>query len=144
MTQRRIIGWRERIALPELGISSLKVKTDTGARSSAIHAHIVSVRQVDGVESVEFDLLDKKGRAASRHLFPLFAIRSVKNTSGLIEERYTIKTAIVLGGESWPIQITLTDRAKMKYDMILGRKAIRKRKFLVDPAKSYLAGAPEL
>ena len=138
----QIIGWREHVGLPELGITSLNVKIDTGARTSALHAHVVKVSEVDGVSMVEFDLLNVEDKVGSRHVFPIFDKRAVKNTSGVPEERYVIKTLMVLGRRRWPIEITLADRTEMTHDMILGRIAVRRRNLFIDAGRSYLAGDP--
>lgn len=138
----KIIGWREHVGLPELGIVSLNVKIDTGARTSALHAHIINVSQGDGVTLVEFNLLNADDRAESHHVFPVFDKRAVKNTSGVPDERYVIKTMMVLGRRRWPIEITLADRAEITHDMILGRMAVRRRNLFVDAGRSYLAGDP--
>ena len=139
----RIIGWREYVGLPELGLACLKVKIDTGARTSALHAHIIDVRQVDGVNMVEFNLLNALAKPESHHLFPVFDFRAVKNTSGVPEERYVIKTTMVLGKKRWPIEVTLTDRTEMTFDMILGRIAMRRRNIVINPGRSYLMGKPQ-
>ena len=138
----QIIGWKEVIGLPELGIPSLKVKVDTGARSSALHANIIDVRDVHGVSMVEFDLLNPDEKPESRHIIPVFGILAVKNTSGIVQDRYAIKTVMAMGGKQWPIHVTLADRTTMKYDMILGRMALRNRNLLINPRRSYLAGDP--
>lgn len=140
----QIIGWREHVGLPELGIASLNVKIDTGARTSALHANIIDVRDVDGISMVEFDLLNSDEMAESRHIFPVFDQRAVKNTSGVPELRYVIKTKMVLGRRRWPIEITLANRTAMTHDMILGRIAIRRRNLFVDAGRSYLVGDPIL
>lgn len=138
----KIIGWREHVGLPELDIASLNVKIDTGARTSALHANVISVTEVNGIRMVEFNLLNAENKAESHHTFPIFDKRAVKNTSGVPEERYVIKTMMVLGKRKWPIEITLADRNQMTHDMILGRIAIRRRNLFVDAGRSYLAGEP--
>ncbi|MDA8708145.1 RimK/LysX family protein [Hellea sp.] len=143
MTTPKIIGWREHIGLPDLGIKSLNVKIDTGARTSALHAHVVDVREMDGVKMVEFDLLNIMSKPASRHLCPVFDKRAVKNTGGIPEDRYIIKTRMILGKRLWPVQVSLTDRTEMTFAMILGRKAVRQRNLVIDPGQSYLAGEPQ-
>jgi len=139
----QIIGWREHVGLPELGIASLNVKIDTGARTSALHAQVINVRQVDGVNMVEFNLLSAEDRVESHHVFPVYDKRAIKNTSGVPEQRYVIKTMMVLGRRSWPIEVNLADRAEMTHDMILGRIAVRRRNLFVDAGRSYLAGEPK-
>jgi len=140
----RIIGWREYVSLPELGLSDLNVKIDTGARTSALHAHVINISEIDGVEMVEFNLLDSDGEPSSHHIFPVYDFRAIKNTSGIAEQRYVILTKMVIGTKRWTIDVALSDRAAMKHDMILGRKAIRRRNIVVDPGRSYLQGKPQV
>jgi len=133
-----IIGWREHISLPELGIHALAVKIDTGARTSALHAEDQQFFERDGVEWVSFcvplagDLKTKRVEA------PVIDDREIKNTSGKPERRIVIATTIRMETRSWRIETSLADRESMKFDMILGRTAIRRRGLLVDPGKSFL------
>jgi hypothetical protein len=140
----RIVGWRECVALPELGISELKVKIDTGARTSALHAHITEVREVDAKMLIEFDLLNMLGKPVTHHVFPVSEVRMIKNTSGIAEQRYVIRTVMKLGTKRWKIDVALSDRAEMKHDMILGRRAVRGRNIVVDPGRSFLQTKPRI
>ena len=139
-----IIGWRETIALPDLGVSSMKAKIDTGARTSALHAREVRLFDQDGAHWVEFipavaELKEKRLVRA-----PLIEHRPIKNTSGIPDERPVIGARLSIGGRSWLIEVSLADRERMEFDLILGRTAIRRRGILVDPGKSFLAGHPKL
>lgn len=138
---KNLIGWREHIGLPELGIGSIKAKVDTGARTTALHAIVVGVRKEDGKAWLDFRIFHgkKAGEIVSR---PLIEQRDIKNTSGVPETRYVIKTLMHIGTRRWPIEISLADREKMAFDIILGRTAIRGHGLLVDPGKSFLAGKP--
>lgn len=133
-----IIGWREWISLPELGIKRLKAKVDTGARTSALHAHQVECYQDHGVNKVKFTIYPL-------HHFPekpvvcvaeLQDIRWVTDSGGHREQRPVIKTLIKMADKSWPIEITLTSRDDMSFRMLLGRTAMQNQ-FVVDPASSY-------
>jgi len=138
------IGWREYVDLPEFGIHHLKVKIDTGARTSAIHAHVVRTFDKDNVAFVEFELLKPAAVKKPHFSLPIFATRSVKNTGGIAEIRYSVMTKLIMGDRAWNIETTLADRTKMKYGMIIGRRAIRRRKISVDPGRSYLCGKSNL
>ena len=137
------IGWRENIGLPELGISSLKAKIDTGARTSALHAKVIGTKVIDGRRMVEFDLPTALHLSSRRRLMPVVDKRDIRNTSGVPQKRYVIETLFVLGDRRWKIEITLADRNDMTFEMIIGRTAIRDRKLLVDPGRSFLAQAPK-
>ena len=132
------IGWREFVAMPELGISRFRAKIDTGARTSALHATNQRVFRNEGKEWIEFHVPVPGTPRTTRCSMPLAGVRRIKNTSGIAEERYIIKTKLVLGSRRWPIEVSLADRENMGFDLILGRTAIRGRKLLVNPGRSYL------
>ena len=142
--QPMLIGWRDRIALPELGIDLMQAKIDTGARTSALHATRAVRFQRDGADWVRFHIPHASGLAARDCEAPLVDRREIKNTSGLGEDRLVIETLLLLGGRRWRIEVSLADRSAMAMPIILGRTAIRKRGILVDAGKSYLAGMPRL
>lgn len=134
-----IIGWREQIALPELGIEEIKAKIDTGARSSALHAFDVQLFERDGQKRVNFKVHPYQ-RDTSHTIIaeaPLLEQREVRNSGGHAQLRPVILTTVELGGIQWPIELTLTNRDVMGFRMLLGRQAVRKR-FLVDAGKSFL------
>ncbi|PRX37607.1 Uncharacterized conserved protein [Meinhardsimonia xiamenensis] len=137
-----VVGWRERVALPELGLDLLPAKIDTGARTSALHAtHIVEFER-DGRRWVRFHIPHASGVHARDCVAPLADRRRVKNTGGVPQERHVIETLLVLGRRRWRIEVTLADRAEMRHPLILGRTAIRRHRLLVDPGRSWLWGAP--
>lgn len=137
-----LIGWRERVALPDLGLSLIEAKIDSGARTSALHATRISEFERDGVPWLRFHI-PHSGKLHARNCeAPLVDLRSIKNTSGIGQDRQVISTTLVFGRRRWRIEVSLTDRASMKMPLILGRTAFRRRGILVDAGKSYLAGPP--
>ena len=136
-----IIGWRERIALPELGLDAVQAKIDTGARTSAIHATRIVRFERDGTQWVRFNIPHTAATAKGCEA-KLIDKRAIKNTSGAPEERMVIETLMVLGRRSWRIEVSLADRAAMAMPIILGRTAIRRQRILVNAGKSYLAPLP--
>ena len=141
-TEKEVIGWREHIALPDFGSTELDAKIDTGARTSALHAVDLQVEKRDGEEWVSFHVPYLGEARTIRHSARIIDKRRIKNTSGIAQVRYVINTTLVLGTRQWQIEVSLADREKMKFDIILGRTAIRNRGLLVEPGKSYLAGPP--
>jgi len=139
MKQLPIVGWREWVALPDLEIPRIKVKVDTGARSSSLHAYDIEVFSRGRRDLVRFTVhpMQRETRTTIRCVAELHEHRHVKSSSGHREYRPIIRTLVELGGERWPIDVTLTARDAMGFRMLLGREAIRKR-FLVDPGRSYL------
>lgn len=139
-----VIGWREWVALPELGVSAIKAKVDTGARTSSLHAFGIEEFERDGAQWVRFVIHPEQDRArpAIPAELPLADRRAVRNSGGREELRPVVEAIIELYGQRWPIEITLTRRDAMGFRMLLGRQAIRRR-FTVDPGASYRAGRRE-
>jgi hypothetical protein len=137
-----VFGWRERVALPQLGIDRIKAKLDTGARSSALHVESVEPFLRDDVQWLRFEVLT--GRRA-RHPFVCEAAaldrRRVRDSGGHVSERWFIETDVALGPLRLGIEISLTDRCGMLFPMLLGRTALAGR-MLVDPARSYTLAHP--
>lgn len=135
------IGWREWLALPGLGVRAIKAKVDTGARSSALHAFDIEVFQ-HGAQSIVRFAVHPWQRTDDGVVVvesPLVGRRLVRNSGGIETLRPVIIADVELAGTRWPIEITLTARDAMGFRMLLGRQAIRRR-FVVDPGRSYLAG----
>ncbi len=138
------IGWREWVGLPRLGVSRIKAKIDTGARTAALHAEEVEAFERDGAPWVRFKIAGGEEGAEWRICeAPVADKREIKNTSGVPEERYVINTSLRLGTRRWSIELSLANRAQMGFELILGRTAIRRRKLVVNPGRSFLAGEPK-
>lgn len=140
-TQRQIFGWREWVSLPSLGITSIKAKLDTGAKTSALHALDLNTFLVDGQQWIRFRVhpLQKDDTTFVVCQAPLSDHRWVTNPGGMRERRYVISTSLQIGSSCWPIQLGLTDRDAMGFRMLVGREAMRGR-MMVDPQASFLAG----
>ena len=138
-----VIGWREWISLPDLGIKRIKVKVDTGARSSSLHAFNEKVFERDGAQWVRFQIhpVQRKKDDTVEVEAEIVEFRSVRSSSGRASLRPVISTTIELLGLTWPIELTLARRDEMGFRMLLGREAIRGR-FLVNAARSFYGGKP--
>jgi hypothetical protein len=141
MTNQFQVGWREWLALPELGISRIKAKVDTGARTSCLHAYEVTPFDKEGVLWVQFKIHPVQNNSTISLVCEAKVKdrRMVTDSGGHKENRYVIESLLEIAGQSWPIEITLTNRDSMKFRMLLGRTAMKKR-IVVDPAASFLTG----
>lgn len=137
--QLLIIGWREWVSLPELGVPNIKVKVDTGARSSAIHAVDITQFESNGVKRVRFQVAPIQANDQKLVMIEtdLLEERAITDSGGHQQVRPVILTSICLGDVHWPIELTLTNRDVMGFRMLLGRQAVRDR-FLVNPGQSFL------
>lgn len=128
-----VIGRKDKIDLPELGLYNIEAKIDTGAYGSALHCHHILVCQKDGKEVLSFEVLDPTHPEYENKVFYVdhFHDKVVKNSSGQSEHRFVIKTDMILFNKRYKTEFSLTDRKDMKHPVLIGRKFLRK-KFLVD------------
>lgn len=138
-----VIGWREWLQLPDLGIECIKAKIDTGARTSALHAFDLERIEIEGRPWVKFLIhpLQRDSSTTVEVTAPLAGERRVKPSTGQASTRPVIRTRVSLGRRTWPIEITLVNRDVMGFRMLLGRRAVRRR-FLVDPGRGFLSDRP--
>jgi hypothetical protein len=136
-----LVGWREWLSLPELGIHAIKAKVDTGARTSALHAFFVEPFKQNNEQWVRF-CMHPEQHSNERVIeceARVLDERMVTDSGGHKENRFVIETLICLGQKQWKAEMTLTDRDSMKFRMLLGRTALS-NEFYVDPAASYVQG----
>jgi hypothetical protein len=143
--EKVVVGWREWIALPGLGIDAIKVKIDTGARSSSLHAFDIETFERDGAPWVRFVVhpLQRDRDTTAHGEAPVLEFRHVRSSSGHISHRPVIRAEIKLDNRTWPIDLTLAPRDEMGFRMLLGREAVRGR-FVVDPGRSYVVSQPRV
>lgn len=128
--------------MPDWGIARLRVKLDTGARSSAIHVRDLEVTdgpRGDAPPVVTFHVVLGSGeRARTREVTaPVVGFRSVRDTRANPERRPVVRTRLVCGPIDREIDVTVTDRTGMNFRMILGRTALEDA-CVVDPRHGYL------
>lgn len=142
--ERTTIGWREWVSLPELGISAVKAKIDTGARTSSLHAFNVRTFERNGKAMVRFDVhpLQRDSHTSIRVEAELVGTRIVRSSTGHVQRRYVIETIIEICGKPVRAEVTLTRRDVMGFRMLIGRKTLA-GSFVVDPSRSYIGGRPE-
>ena len=141
MTQTNLtpIGRRETISFPELKLFNIIAKIDTGAYTAALHCREIRLEEVQGTATLHFKLLDASHPEYNKITFSFttFSKRKIKNSSGVFESRYTIKTPIKIGRKRIMATISLTDRGGMKYPVLIGRKLLTNR-FLVNVSQVNL------
>lgn len=130
---KKIIGRRERITLPEWGLKNVTGKVDTGAYTSSIHCDFCEEKEEQGKNVLYFKVLDSKDKKYTGKLIrtETFTQKKVKNSFGQAEVRYKVSTKVIMFGEEFEAEFTLTDRSRMRNPILLGRKLLRGR-FLVD------------
>jgi hypothetical protein len=136
-----VIGWREWLGFPELGIKNIKAKIDTGARTSALHAFDIEPFVKKGKKYVAFKVhpFQKDWKSVTRCVAEMVDERSIKDSGGRSSMRPVISTRIKIGELSWMIEVTLINRDEMGFRMLIGREAIRGH-LLVNPGNSFLLG----
>ncbi|WP_268236553.1 ATP-dependent zinc protease family protein [Microbacterium album] len=139
----RLVGWREWIGLPDLGVDWMKAKIDTGAQTSSLHAFALHEFERDGKAWVRFEIhpWQRSSDDAVQVELPVHDRRRVRSSSGHAEKRVVVLLELRLTDRSVLAEVTLTRRDAMGFRMLIGRQALRQG-FLVDSAASYLGGKP--
>ncbi|MCB1689591.1 MAG: ATP-dependent zinc protease [Halioglobus sp.] len=144
MSTKKPLGWREWIGFPDLNITRVKAKIDTGARTSALHAFRVEPFIRDEQQWVRFAIHPIQGDTETvvESEAPVKDQRVVRDSGGHEEMRYVIETAISIGEDTIQAEVTLTDRDSMLFRVLLGRTALRAN-YVIHPGKSYLQSKPK-
>lgn len=128
-----IIGRADKADFPELNLRNISLKVDTGAYTSSIHCHDIEEVVVDGFKQIKFKLLDPSHKKYNDKIYKTknYKVKSIKSSNGNSEDRFIVKTEIVLFDKTIPIELSLSERSEMKYPVLLGRKFLSK-KFIVN------------
>lgn len=135
---RQVIGMTDLIDFPDLELFDVKAKVDTGAYTSALHCKDVRLVKSGLQTKLRFSIIGESGGTAKKFYSTDFKQRLIKNSFGIAEKRYVIKTRIKLFGRIIKTEFTLADRERMKNPVLLGRKLLRNR-FIVDVSQSNLS-----
>jgi len=135
-----VIGRKDKVDLPELGLFNIEAKIDSGAYRSALHCHQIKIIQKEGKNWLSFKVLDPSHPEYSDKVFFFkdYGETLVKNSGGKQEHRYTFKTKLVIFNKPKTVEFSLTDRKKMKYPVLLGRRFLS-NKYLVDVKKADIS-----
>lgn len=136
MKNKKTIGRTDKVDLPSLGIENANAKIDTGAYTSSIHCKKIHLEE----DELCFQLpVEVAGKTILRKFHTKeFFKKGIRSSNGELQERYVIKTKIVLFGKSYTTEFSLTDRSRMKNPILLGRKLLKDR-FLVDVSQKNLS-----
>ena len=137
-----VVGWREWIALPELGIGCISAKIDSGAETSCLHAMQMTTFRRGKIDWVRFQLpTSTRDSSGIQRETPLLDVRKVRSSSGHVSLRPVIQTVMEMGGVRWTVELTLASRESMGFLMLIGRQAIAQH-CLVDCGHSFLLPKP--
>ena len=139
--EKRVVGWKENAALPDLSVKNVIAKIDTGANLASIDASDIKIVTRDKIKYVKFKVM-KRNNTVRKTSAPLEGYKRIKSSNGDVEKRPYIKTTLLMDGISKKIELTLTDRGPMDYTMLIGRKALGKR-WVVNPSISFLTKSKE-
>jgi ribosomal protein S6--L-glutamate ligase len=139
---KKIIGRNEWVSMPELGLPAVKAKSDTGAKSSSLHAINIEPLTRDGEQYVRFVVhpIQKNKQVVRQCVAKVKQRRFVTSSNGEKERRWVVTTDIVIGDRVVNVDLTLTNRHKMTFRMLLGLDTIKKARMIVDPALSCVCG----
>jgi len=141
--QLSVIGLREWIALPELGMVGLRAKIDTGASTSSLHASDIVPFRRNGQDWVRFVAhLGTQVQRRHRCEAPVVTMKTIKSSNGQAQTRYVIRTLLALGDRAWPVEFTLACRKTMRYRVLLGSKALVHGQLVVNPGLTYVQEKP--
>ena len=132
---KRIVGWKENAALPDLNVKNVIAKIDTGANLASIDAADIKIITRNNVKYVKFKVM-KRNNTVRKTSALLEGYKRIKSSNGDVEKRPYIKTTLLMDGISKRIELTLTDRGPMEYTMLIGRKALGRR-WVVNPSISF-------
>lgn len=137
-----VVGWREWVSLPLLGIEKIKAKIDTGAKTSALHAYDVHPLKRHGRDFIKFKVhpLQRNTRRIVECEAPLLEWRYITDSGGRRTLRPVVRTVLNVGELAVEVEVTLIARDQMGFRMLIGREAL-KRRWIVDPSKSFIANA---
>lgn len=135
---KKIIGRLERVSIPTFGLADIEAKIDTGAYNSSIHVSSVEEVERDDTKYIRFVVLDEDHPEFKDkvHETSNFEVKVIRNSNGGEDTRYVLPVTIMLKGESIDAKVSLSNRADMRYPMLLGRKMLKKR-FIIDVSKKF-------
>jgi len=140
LKKKLTLGRKDKADFPEMSLKGIDIKMDTGAYTSSIHCHNITTTKIDGIETLNFTLLDPTHNKydGKEYKTVKFCEKRIKNSFGNSEKRFVIDTEIELFGKIYPIKLSLSERGEMKFPILIGRRFLM-GKFIVDSSKYDLS-----
>lgn len=133
-----MLGWRECVTLPDLGLTTVRAKVDTGARTCALHVDAQWRFIEGGAPWIGFRLSPGRGRTVDAAA-PVHDEREVVDSGGHRTRRVFLHTRLRIAGAERAVEVNLADRRGMRFPMLVGRTALS-GVFTVDPSRSFVHG----
>jgi hypothetical protein len=124
----KYVGRTEKVSFPDLGIETIDAKVDTGAYGNALHVDDFFIKD----EKLFFTIEDKE------YVYEKYKTIVIRNSFGKKQKRFSIITKVVLGNKIYKVHVSLTNRKKMKYPMLIGRRFLNKFKYMVNVRKKNI------
>jgi hypothetical protein len=140
---KTVVGRQELCDLPQLGLTEIRARVDSGAKTTALHAYNIEVMETDGKTGViKFNTHPENRRRKDGPIItlPFVDHRTVVSSNGAREERYIVRLDVVIGGQLFNTDVTLTSRHKMTFPILLGRNTLIEAGFVIDVSKGYVLG----
>ncbi|MBN2664197.1 MAG: ATP-dependent zinc protease [Bacteroidales bacterium] len=136
----KIIGRIDKADFPEFNLKNVNIKVDTGAYTSSIHSYYINEVEFDGNKYLEFKILDPTYSNFPNKIFRTknYSTKIIKSSFGSTEQRFIIKTKIVIFNQEYPIELSLSERNDMKFPILIGRKFLN-RQFVVNTSLKYMS-----
>jgi hypothetical protein len=124
----KCVGRTEKVSFPEFGIETTEAKVDTGAYGNALHVDEIFVK-----DEKLFFVID-----GEEYVYEQYKTIVVKNSFGKKQKRFSIVSKMILGEKTYKVRLSLTNRKKMKYPVLIGRRFLNKFKYMVNVRKKNI------
>jgi len=129
-----IIGAVEEVELPNQKVS-LNARIDTGATTTSINAQNIKKFERDGKKWVKFEIHNETGKLVALEK-PVSRMVNIKRHGAEDQIRYAVKLKLKLGKVNIVSEVTLADRSKFTYPLLIGRSFLTDMA-IVDVSKEF-------
>lgn len=137
--EQQVVGWIEKgLIMPEH--TAVKIKVDSGALTSSMHAVNLETFSHKGKPWVRYDVpvrdADTDELVTMKFERPVFRRILVRGAGGS-DRRPVVKMSICMGDQVYEEQFSLRDRGDMTYPVLIGRRTIE-HIGLIDVSDTFL------